>query len=451
MKKIAGITRILPALIPVAFALGMTALAALTAVPTHAWDYRTCLGDRLEWGSNSVAFYPSTISFQPGAGRPALDAVLDAWNNHAPGTNFRFSFIYDSATTLSSGDGKNSVAYTSSYDWGTALAVTLTRNSCSHITEADVIFNPAPSNSGTWTFDTHPATPPSPWSPYNMTLVGIHEFGHAFGLDHQSGYLATMNDHYPGGGTLGLYNDIYPHADDVLGSRVGYGTCCTHRDVYASTYRSTSSIDSDRIIAPSTAYRGQTTSFQFTIGNRGTTQESSVRVHFYLSPSRYVTPYDTYLGAATYSMNSGSIGTYWAYVTIPTWVSPGSYYLSWIVDPYGFIPEVDEGNNSNALFYSTYIPDQSPPVACFSASPTQAFSPANVSVDASCSSDPDGNISSYQWDFGNGNYGFGVTSSYYYTTPGSYNIALTVTDSTGLSSTTYQSVWIQDPNCPNCV
>jgi PKD repeat protein/heme-degrading monooxygenase HmoA len=56
-----------------------------------------------------------------------------------------------------------------------------------------------------------------------------------------------------------------------------------------------------------------------------------------------------------------------------------------------------------------------------------------VSFDGSRSSDPDGTIVSYDWNFGDGHTGSGVTLTHTYSAAGLYTVTLTVTDSTGLT------------------
>jgi PKD repeat protein len=51
-----------------------------------------------------------------------------------------------------------------------------------------------------------------------------------------------------------------------------------------------------------------------------------------------------------------------------------------------------------------------------------------VSVDASESTDSDGQVVRYLWDFGDGTKGTGVTASHLYTVPGSYRVTLVVAD-----------------------
>jgi len=57
-----------------------------------------------------------------------------------------------------------------------------------------------------------------------------------------------------------------------------------------------------------------------------------------------------------------------------------------------------------------------------------------LSFDGSGSTDPDGTIVAYAWDFGDGATGSGPTPSYTYTTAGLYTVSLTVTDNDGASS-----------------
>ncbi len=76
------------------------------------------------------------------------------------------------------------------------------------------------------------------------------------------------------------------------------------------------------------------------------------------------------------------------------------------------------------------------PLAVFIATPTTGEAPLTVSFDASGSSDPDGTISQYEWDFNNDGTvdATGVTVTHTFSTAGLYTVVLTVTDSTGLKS-----------------
>jgi Tol biopolymer transport system component len=76
------------------------------------------------------------------------------------------------------------------------------------------------------------------------------------------------------------------------------------------------------------------------------------------------------------------------------------------------------------------------PLALFVATPTTGEAPLTVSFDASGSSDPDGTIAQYEWDFENDGTvdATGATAAHTYTSAGLYAAVLTVTDSTGLKS-----------------
>ncbi|WP_165390189.1 PKD domain-containing protein [Thalassococcus sp. S3] len=60
-------------------------------------------------------------------------------------------------------------------------------------------------------------------------------------------------------------------------------------------------------------------------------------------------------------------------------------------------------------------------------------------LDASASSDADGEILTYMWDFGDGATGEGETVSYAWTRPGLFDVTLTVTDDSGTASATQQT------------
>jgi len=66
-----------------------------------------------------------------------------------------------------------------------------------------------------------------------------------------------------------------------------------------------------------------------------------------------------------------------------------------------------------------------------------------VSFDASGSLDPDGLVTSYRWDFGDGASGNGVTTEHIYTNPGNYTVSLTVTDNSGLVATASSAVTVR--------
>jgi PKD repeat protein len=81
--------------------------------------------------------------------------------------------------------------------------------------------------------------------------------------------------------------------------------------------------------------------------------------------------------------------------------------------------------------------------------PTASFTAATtgltVNVDGSASTDPDGSIASYAWNFGDGTTGSGATTSKTYTAAGTYTVTLTVTDDRGATASTTRQVTVTAP------
>lgn len=85
-----------------------------------------------------------------------------------------------------------------------------------------------------------------------------------------------------------------------------------------------------------------------------------------------------------------------------------------------------------------------PPVASFTRSPSYGDSPLAVYFDATASYDPDGMIVTYEWSFGDGATGEGITTTHIYETPGSYEAGLTVSDESGTRDSTIRMITVSD-------
>lgn len=428
------------------------------ATSTFAWDFPKCRSNFRCWDSNSIWWSAGSGHFAPGsAPQAAAEAARAAWNG-APATNFRFNFSYDPATTYSTCNGTHSLLMTNGYGWNGELGVTLRcYKACvwpfwgGKIDDADILFNPA----WAWSY----AQNPDPldlefdeiFGRFNFGLVAIHEMGHALGLNHEDDVMATMNTFYPNGGPISQNFFVQPHSDDVEGDRAGYGTPNSARDQAASGYRwawatngTVSGVSATPLVAPGVAYRNNVTPFPFTVENRGAVHEGGFTTRFYLSTDRTVTTADHFLGSSVLALSRGQIVTSTASVVVPNSVPVGCYFFGYITDPDGTAGETDEGNNAVTLSNSTCVSALSPPTACFAPPASAGPEPLGVSFDSSCSSDSDGTIVSYHWDFGDGN-----TSSqaspfwyFYYQSPnwGFFNVTLTVTDNDGLTAST--SGWV---------
>ncbi len=86
-----------------------------------------------------------------------------------------------------------------------------------------------------------------------------------------------------------------------------------------------------------------------------------------------------------------------------------------------------------------------PPVAAITANPTSGTVPLTVSFSGTGSSDADGSIVNYAWNFGDGNLGSGATPSNTYQSAGTYTAVLTVTDDSGLTAQRSVTITAQAP------
>ncbi len=100
------------------------------------------------------------------------------------------------------------------------------------------------------------------------------------------------------------------------------------------------------------------------------------------------------------------------------------------------------GSTSTVSVTLTPVSVNNPPNANFSFSPSDPIVGDVVSFDGSASSDSDGSITSYVWDFGDGASGSGQFPMHTYTVSGTKSVTLTVTDNEGAHDSITKSVAI---------
>jgi PKD repeat protein len=95
--------------------------------------------------------------------------------------------------------------------------------------------------------------------------------------------------------------------------------------------------------------------------------------------------------------------------------------------------QTDSKNECSSALYSKAVYVNAPPVAKIGSVQTAAvYQP--VSFDGNKSFDPDGSISRYIWDFGDGSTGRGISVLHSYSIKGKYRVILTVTDNTNVEN-----------------
>ena len=138
-----------------------------------------------------------------------------------------------------------------------------------------------------------------------------------------------------------------------------------------------------------------------------------------------------------------------------TYVPSGTYWLEVDADPDNRVIEEDETNNIVRIQIQYTRPPglpplNQPPTAVASANSYSGTAPHTVTFSAINSTDPDGSLVSFDWDYGDGNTGYGITVTHTFTQAGYYPVVLTVTDNSGNSDsdTLYVDIY-SGSGCPS--
>ena len=127
--------------------------------------------------------------------------------------------------------------------------------------------------------------------------------------------------------------------------------------------------------------------------------------------------------------------------TSPAYATPGIYNAKFRVTDSDGASDVD---TLSIFVTDPDAPANTPPTASLTVTPDSGSHPLTVTLDASASSDPDGSIVNYEWDFdGDGvydGYGSGSTTDHTYTTGGVYTAKVRVTDNAGAQDTATDTV-----------
>lgn len=132
---------------------------------------------------------------------------------------------------------------------------------------------------------------------------------------------------------------------------------------------------------------------------------------------------------------------YWRVGGDRTWGSTSPYVRA-AIDEVAIYSYAVPAATVLAHYRASGVGPNTPPNASFTATPQDL----QLSVDASASSDPDGTITAYAWDFGDGTSGTGTTAQHTYAKAGTYTVALTVTDNRGSTGKSTRAVTVTHTN-----
>jgi PKD repeat protein len=135
---------------------------------------------------------------------------------------------------------------------------------------------------------------------------------------------------------------------------------------------------------------------------------------------------------------------YWRIGTDNTWGGSSTNDFSGSIDETAIYPKVlsaaDIAQHSQLGGGADPTPNQAP-----TASFTSSTSDLTASVDGSGSTDADGTVASYAWDFGDGTTGTGATTTHTYGAAGTFQVKLTVTDDDGATGAVTSPVTVTAP------
>jgi PKD repeat protein len=118
------------------------------------------------------------------------------------------------------------------------------------------------------------------------------------------------------------------------------------------------------------------------------------------------------------------------------------------VDPGTYLVRLSVRDNRRATTVTTtsieVVEFNEPPVAKMTITPPQGQTPQLITFDASGSSDEDGKIEEWTWDFGDGTQESGSLVTHRYVTPGAYAVRLTVRDDLQGEDTTTATIVITE-------
>ena len=211
--------------------------------------------------------------------------------------------------------------------------------------------------------------------------------------------------------------------------------------------------------APNTEYRGRVRFTSTGAGFASITKLTGTPTETFVATDVAVTGL-TYDPAATYRLRVVATGTNPTTIKVKVWNAAAPEPAAWALTATDSTASLQAAGGVGLWAYLTGTTTNAPTAYTFddllaappNQPPTASFSPSCTGLactfDATASSDSDGAITAYAWDFGDSTSGSGPTPSHTYTDPGTYTARVMVTDDLGATATTVQTVTVAAANAP---
>ena len=230
-----------------------------------------------------------------------------------------------------------------------------------------------------------------------------------------------------GSGSTDADGTVASYAWDFGDGSTGTGATATHSYAAAGTYQvkltvtddegATGSVTKAVVIktnqAPTAAFTSTVTGLTAKVDGSGSTDA------------------DGTVASYAWDFGDGSTGT--GATATRVYAAAGTYQVKLTV--------TDNGGATDSVTKAVVVKSNQAPTASFTSTVTEL----TASVDGSGSTDADGTVASYAWDFGDGRTGTGATATRTYAASGTYQVKLTVTDNEGATGTVTRSVTVAGP------
>jgi hypothetical protein len=324
----------------------------------------------IAWPDAEATRFLSPTTFPAGSDPDTLIlAAMRQWSS-VPATEFQYFFArppQDYPIDPFDGFSDTIAVVPEALDPG-VLAITYMVNDGTNWYDMDTLISSLPGGIG-WNFDANPdcelLTTPAPSNGFSLLPVLLHELGHGIGLGHNPvgdepagtpWLVATMNPHYPMGGTTGQENIVELHVDDRNGARFLYPhsgpSNPVHVDLASGAYAGTGGAfigaAEPLFVDPSIVAPGGSFTARSVIENLGTSNVFTIHQGFYLSLDTSIDTSDMLIGELDWDLAFGDGFEFDVILQLPGDLLAGPYVLGSYLDDLDAINEVFEDNNAVA-------------------------------------------------------------------------------------------------------